>query len=166
MKKALIFLIGLIAVASLGLILGFLTGFIKPKSDIQAVDSVMIDQRVTDAMNPSFTSVEELKVFQQKCIEDYSLDSAFRAMPQQTLATVAGVILNKTGHVCKKSVVDEFRRCSDVYNNLPTTSESEPTKELSAMEAQRLPVDTTLIRSESDTMINGEQVQLIRYRRR
>lgn len=162
MKKALIFLIGLMAVVALGLTLGFLAGFVKPKSDIQAVDSVMIDQRVTDAMNPSFTSVEELKVFQQKCIEDYSLDSAFRAMPIETLINVAGVVLNKTGHVCKKSVVGEFKQNSDVYNNLPPQTQQEPP----AAEEQQLIVDTSLIKSEIDTVINGEKVQLIRYRRR
>ena len=87
-----------------------------------ANDSVLVAQQVEAIVNPQFTTVQEIVNFRQQTNEGFTVDSIFRAMPEQVLHNVAAVLIKKNGTVDKKSVVEEYRANSTVYDNLPATS--------------------------------------------
>lgn len=85
-----------------------------------------LDEEVTSAIeattNPVFASVLEVKIFQQKMLEEYVADETFRTMPPTVLANVATVCLRKYDGVTKTVIVDEYTANRAVYDNLPPTS--------------------------------------------
>ena len=86
-----------------------------------ACDSVMVSQSVDAYVNPQFTSVEEVLDFRQQMHENFTIDSIFRTMP------VSSVLIKKSGTIDKKSIVEEYRANSTVYDNLPVPQQSNAT---------------------------------------
>lgn len=109
-------------------------------------DSVLTDIRVSEAMNPAFLSVNEVLVFQEKLKEDYSNDSVFRSIPKDVLVNVCNVLLANDGNITKKSVVEEFRQHSNIYNNI----QPQPSK-----------LEHTI----TDTVVNDTAVRLESYKK-
>lgn len=92
-----------------------------------ACDSVMVSQSVDAYVNPQFTSVEEVLDFRQQMHENFTVDSIFRTMPEQVLNNVSSVLLKKSSTIDKKSIVEEYRANSTVYDNLPVPQQSNAT---------------------------------------
>lgn len=90
-------------------------------------DSVTITTQIEEVINPSFTSVKDVKIFQKNLVEEYSVDEEFRNLPPDILTNVANVCLKKYGEITKRLVVDEYRANNSIYNNLPETTETRTT---------------------------------------
>jgi len=86
----------------------------------ESSDSVLLAEQIESLANPVFITVEDMVTFQAKVIEDYSVDSVFKAMPEQVLTNVTSVLIKRCGQADKRSVVEEYRANSAVYDNLPT----------------------------------------------
>ena len=92
-----------------------------------ACDSVTVSQTVDAYVNPQFTSVEEVLDFRQQMHENFTIDSIFRTMHEQVLNNVSSVLLKKSGTIDKKSIIEEYRTNSTVYDNLPVPQQSNAT---------------------------------------
>ena len=86
------------------------------------VDSA-ITQSVQNYINPLFNTVDEVLIFRDLAAEGEAIDEAFNAMPEDVLKNVASVCIKREGHVSKRGIVYEYRANSNVYNNLPSTSQ-------------------------------------------
>lgn len=127
-------------------------------------DSVYVADYVNNIVNPSFASLQEVQVFQNRLAEEYSVDETFRTMPHEVLNNVASVCLKKNVLITKKDIVAEYTASRAVYDNLPTTDESTPntiTEDSStAVEEQQKPVGKVSYRYELDT-INGQPKRVL-----
>lgn len=129
-------------------------------------DSVYVAKYVEAIVNPTFNSVQELKMLQSRLIEEYSIDETFRLMPGEVLTNVATVCLKKDPLATKKDIVSEYLSNRAVYDNLPEKAESslhnnpnEATESPTAMEEQQKPVGQVSYRHVIDT-INGKPVKV------
>lgn len=136
------------------------------------MDSTYVAEEIQAIVNPSFTSVEELLVFRQMELDEYSIDEKFCSMPVNTLTSVATVCLNKFGEINKRCVVEEYITHQDVYDNLknsttPTdTIISPPTENKTVVEEVAPPDDKDkYIREEKDTVINGRKATITEYKK-
>lgn len=91
-----------------------------------SVDSIFVAEQVEEIVNPTFLTVQEVIQYRIDMNEGLSIDSTFLAMPESVLANVAGVLLNKSVMVNKRSIVEEYRANKGVYNNLPVETSSLP----------------------------------------
>ena len=82
-------------------------------------DSVYVAEAIQAAENPSFTTVTEVCMFQNKLLEDQTIEEAFMTMPENILVNVATVCLKKDGVVTKKDIITEYNANRSVYDNLP-----------------------------------------------
>lgn len=138
----------------------------NPNNYDTANDSVLVAQQVEAIVNPQFTTVQEIVDFRQQTNEGFTVDSIFRAIPEQVLNNVASVLIKKNGIVDKKSVVEEYRANRAVYDNLPATSQPATTTQEVDLNA----TDLGNKRSESDVIstsyqyrtdtINGKPVKI------
>lgn len=139
----------------------------NPNNYDTANDSVLVAQQVEAIVNPQFTTVQEIVDFRQQTNEGFTIDSIFRAIPEQVLHNVASVLIKKNGTVDKKSIVEEYRANSAVYDNLPATTQQP------ANTTQEVDLNATDLgnrRSESDVIstsyqyrtdtINGKPVKI------
>ena len=90
--------------------------------DTGITDSLTVASYVESTVNPSFKSVQEVKSFQNRLIEECSIDEIFITMPEKILNDVATVCLNKNGTITKKDIVLEYQTNNSVYDNLITAS--------------------------------------------
>ena len=93
-----------------------------PTEDTTANDSAYVAQKVESIVNPQFTNIRELISFRTQMNEDYAIDSVFRVIPEPILNNVASVLFKKNGFATKKSIVEEYRANSSIYNNLPSNA--------------------------------------------
>lgn len=108
-------------------ILGTLTLFVScdkfgansPGDNYDTSDSAQVAEFVNSIVNPQLMSVEEVLSLKNNMLEKQSIDSAFLALDNDLISTVTAVLLKKKQAVTKKDILEEYRRCSDVYNNLP-----------------------------------------------
>lgn len=138
------------------------SGFIKP-------DSVYVTSCIESVVNPQFNSVQEVKLFQNKLTEEYSIDEMFRSMPKEMLDNVAAVCFKKSTVVTKQDIVKEYVSNRAVYDNLPNQStpqnheQAAPTQ--TTMEEQQLPAGKTSYRYEIDTVDGKPQRVLVKEER-
>ena len=134
-------------------------------------DSLFVAEQVDAQLNPAFKNAADLIDYQQCMIEEISMNDTFLSMPPNVIANVATVCINKNGSVTIKSLVEEYMKNQDVYDNLsgnlipPTQDTIAPPP---ATEEQQLPVVADsgvkkLKATQIDTMIDGKHVQLIKY---
>ena len=74
----------------------------------RASDSSYVVELYNSIANPSFSTVEEVVVYRDLQVEKQQMDSIFLNIPQETLETVAKVVINKHGKATAKSIVQEF----------------------------------------------------------
>ena len=98
-------------------------------SDAEYVDSATVSSQIEGYINPQFTSTSAMLEFHAQDVKGYEIDSTFRAMPVEILTNVSNVLLNKSGVVCKKAVVEEYLANRQVYDNLkqPTSTNAAET---------------------------------------
>ena len=133
--------LGVYLLAALGAIVLLIScdklSHVGPNNYDVANDSIKIAQLIEDFDNPQFSSVAEIVEYRKevKSIED--IDSVFFSMNSSTIQNVASVLFKKNTTVKKKDVVEEYKRCRNVYDNLPTSNIDTTTK------AEDGPIDKT-----------------------
>ena len=93
-----------------------------PDRGYDGPDSVYIANAIENAVNPSFSTVQDMMSYQQKVIYDYSTDEIFRTMPEDVLMNVCSVCLKKYNTIEKIDVVREYKAGQNIYDNLPKSS--------------------------------------------
>lgn len=94
-------------------------GVKSPGDNYDTSDSAQVAEFINSVVNPQLMSVEEALSLKENMLEKQSIDSAFLALDNDLISTVTTVLLKKKHTVTKKDILEEYRRCSDVYNNLP-----------------------------------------------
>lgn len=120
---------------------------------------------VQNAVNPLFDNVDDVLSFRAKSVEGALIEDEFNNLPEETLKTVAGVIIKREGHASRRSIVYEYRANRSVYDNLPSTA-AQQTGDTTGASAGGMPYsqDTTSIKnpptevrySQHDTVIGGK----------
>jgi hypothetical protein len=116
-------LLSLMLVAAMGIILlGSCErlGIKSPGDNYDTSDSAQVAEYVNHAVNPSIMDIAEALSLKQQMLEKQSIDSAFVSLSDATIRNVASVLLKKNSFIHKKDIIDEYRRCQNVYDNLPT----------------------------------------------
>lgn len=129
-------------------------------------DSVYVAKSIEAIENPSFTSVSEVKLFQNKLVDEYSIEESFMSMPEEVLTNVATVCLKKSSSITKKDIVLEYRAGKEVYDNLPIPSQT--TQQIiqsaaandTAREEQQKPAKQVSYRYELDT-VDGQPIRTL-----
>lgn len=96
-------------------------GVKSPGDNYDTSDSAQVAEFINSVTNPQLMSVEEALSLKSNMLEKQSIDSAFLALDNDLISTVTTVLLKKKTSVTKKDIVEEYRRCMDVYDNLPKT---------------------------------------------
>jgi hypothetical protein len=139
------------------------------------VDS-LVQLSIKDVVDPTFYSVEEVMVYRNLDADQKRLDSTFYAMPDNIVEKVAGVLINRDGAACKRSIVLEYNANKGIFDNLPdapvadtpqnqSTSTSEPVASISLTTEGKTTVtegQPTRVVSESvkDTTIDGKVTRI------
>ena len=95
-------------------------GINSPGDNYDTSDSVQVAEYVNRAVNPSIMDVTEALSLKQQMLEKQSIDSAFVSLSDATIRNVVSVLLKKNSFIHKKDIINEYRRCQNVYDNLPT----------------------------------------------
>jgi hypothetical protein len=135
----------------------------RPDNYDVANDSIKIAEAVDAVTNPQFISVMDIVEYRENHNTQLEIDSVFFSLPASTIQNVASVLFkkNKT-FITKKDIVEEFKRCRSVYENLPEQVTRTVSKDSSAVDktatdlGQRKTTKTT-----KDTVINGKAMKLI-----
>lgn len=93
-------------------------------------DSSFVVQTVKATINPHFTSYLEVKEYQTRSIELFSMDETFRNIPEETLRNITSVCLKKDTYITKQDIVNEYLSNRGVYDNLPPPIVQESAKEI------------------------------------
>lgn len=96
--------------------------------NLDNLDSLWVMSLIDEYMNPTFTQSYEAVQFRRSCMNYYSIDSIFKAMPENMLLNVAEVLINRDGIANKRTIVYEYRRNKEVYDNL--SSPDHPAQQL------------------------------------
>ena len=99
-------------------------GINSPGDNYDTSDSVQVAEYVNRVINPSIMDVTEALSLKQQMLEKQSIDSAFVSLSDATIRNVVSVLLKKNSFIHKKDIIDEYRRCQNVYDNLPTDSKA------------------------------------------
>lgn len=134
----------------------------RPDNYDVANDSIKIAEAVDAVTNPQFISVMDIVEYRENHQYQVEIDSVFFSLPASTIQNVASVLFkqNRTS-IGKKEIVEEFKRCRNVYENLPAESKITP-KDSSAVDktatdlGQRKTTKTT-----RDTVIDGKAMKLV-----
>lgn len=142
----------------------------------EAVMDSIVQLSIKDVVNPTFYSIEEVMVYRNLDADQKRLDSAFYAMPDNIVEKVAGVLINRDGAACKRSIILEYNANRDIFDNLPNepvaeqqksqnTSTSEPVANISLTTEGKTTVtegQPTKVVSESvkDTTIDGKVTRI------
>ena len=68
--------------------------------------------------NPSFASLEEVLLYQEKVQKQFIEDSAFRQMTPQTLEKVVTVLKNTNVVLNKQNIAEQYLQSKKVFDNL------------------------------------------------
>lgn len=109
----------------------------SPGNNYDTSDSAQVAEFVNSIVNPQLMSVEEVLSLKNNMLEKQSIDSAFLALDNDLISTVTTVLLKKKQTVTKKDILEEYRRCSDVYDNLPKANSTKDVDKSSTDLGQR-----------------------------
>lgn len=132
-----------------------------------ANDSVKIAQLIEDFNNPQFSSVAEIVEYRMTVKSTEDVDSVFFSMNSSTIQNVASVLFKKNATIKKKDIVEEYLRCRNVYDNLPTSNALDTTTTAKNNSVDRTGTDLgnrrpnkTTINFRTDT-IDGKPVKVM-----
>lgn len=95
-------------------------GIKSPGDNYDTSDSAQVAEYVNRAVNPSIMDITEALSLKQQMLEKQSIDSAFVSLSDATIRNVASVLLKKNSFIHKVDIVEEYLRCQNVYDNLPS----------------------------------------------
>lgn len=120
-------------------------------------DSAVVACYIQKTVNPDFSSVEEVKAFHSKLINEFAADETFRSMSPEIISKVMEVCLKRSPIVSKMDIVQEYREHGQIYDTitssttqLPTTSDDTCT---TAVEGQRV---TEVSYTPTGDSVNGQ----------
>lgn len=115
------------------------------------VDS-LVQLSIKDVVNPTFYSIEEVMIYRNLDADQKRLDSTFYAMPDNIVEKVAGVLINRDGAACKRSIVMEYQADTrGIFNNLPNDPVAE--KPQNQNPATEQPIANVSIVQEGNTTV-------------
>lgn len=125
----------------------------------------IVAQQIMDVENPVFIDVNDVLDYQQQQIDNTTTENLFLSLPEYVLKNVAEVLFRKGVVVTKYTIVNEYRRCSDIYNNLPKNAANDSINEVdkSATDLGDRNADKIIsssVKRRTDT-INGKPVRII-----
>lgn len=127
MSKTLSLILVLLAVVIGCLVVWFSLPDVQDK---QTTESIVTQKVETSSKNPTFTSWEEVKQYQTRESEEMNKYLAFLAIEESILKDVSYVCINRgKGSTTLREIVDEYAQNSDVYDNLPANSTTNPPAE-------------------------------------
>ena len=89
-----------------------------------ANDSIRIAQLFENLSTPQFSTVNEVIEYRNNVMLQDSIDAMFMSLPEEKLVNVVSVLIKKNfATITKKDILDEYVRCRNVYDNLPSTSD-------------------------------------------
>ena len=117
-----------------------------------ANDSVRIAQLFENLSTPQFSTVNEVIEYRNNVMLQDSIDAMFMSLPEEKLVNVVSVLIKKNfATITKKDILDEYVRCRNVYDNLPSTSD----KVTSASESKDVNLGSTdLGNRRSDSVVS------------
>lgn len=89
----------------------------KPLTEA-AIDSI-VQKSLTEMLNPTFDSVDDVIAYRVISEDIKQTDSIFNYLPDATVEYVSNVLFNRKEPLNKKSIVHEYQINRNVYDNLP-----------------------------------------------
>lgn len=120
------------------------------EKEIHEKDSLLVVKLITNAINPTFNSIEEIDTYKRNVIENKREDSVFLSIPESVIPNVVSVLKKNGDKVTKKSLVDEFSSNKRIYLNLPEDRHGE-----------HVPIPDVPNVKVVDTVINGKEMQIM-----
>ena len=114
------------------------------------VDS-LVQMSIKEVANPTFYSVDEVMVYRDMNANQKALDSAFYALPDKIIEKVAGVLVNRDGAACKRSIILEYNANRSIFDNLPDDPVAEKPQNQSTTTEQ--PIASVSIVQEGSTTV-------------
>ena len=137
----------------------------KLPSSVKYVDEAIdnLDAKISSINNPVFVSTQEVLNYQAKLIADKHTDAIFQELSPDILTKVCNVLSTKGVKLTKSSILEEYERGHEIYDNLPPDSPKEYAKPDTAMEEQHTPSvsPTETQYSSYDTTINNKKAKVI-----
>ena len=118
------------------------------------VDSIQVADQIKGVVNPVFDNVGKVLQYKEELNTNEYEDSVFRQMSPQLVYNVATIVINRDGKATKTSIVKEYLKGEDIYNNLPKNIPDSITHP-SEIDDSKPPVITM-----KDTMIHGKKANV------
>ena len=84
-------------------------------------DSTRIAQLFENLSEPQFSTLNEVIEYRNNVLLQDSIDAMFMSLPEATLSNVVAVLIKKNFiNITKKDILDEYVKCRNVYDNLPS----------------------------------------------
>lgn len=127
--------------------------------DYDAKTDSIFQAQLENIQNPQFMTISEIVDYRENHFSNLEIDSVFFSLSPATIQNVASVLLKKKPlGITKRDIVEEFRRCSDIYSNLPTSPKS------TTSNGDSLPVDKT--GTDLGTRPDGKRIAKTSYQTR
>lgn len=127
-------------------------------------ENAQLEEAVASVLNPTFTSVDDVYQFRQRIADENSIDSTFRAIPQEALINIAQVVIKRQGSATKRDIVYEYRQnYNTVYKFIDSsinTKLSERPKDSSDVQLDKL-LNEASPKIRTDTIIDGKKFTII-----
>ena len=139
----------------------------RPDNYDVANDSIKIAEAVDAVINPQFISVMDIVEYRENHNAQLEIDSVFFSLPSSTIQNVASVLFKSNRDaITKKDIVEEFKRCRNVYEKLPANDISKPDSFAKMQSVDRTGTDlgnrsSKMTRKTQDTVINGKPMKVI-----
>lgn len=139
----------------------------RPDNYDVANDSIKIAKAVQNAVDPQFISVADIVGYRENHQFQLEIDSVFFSLPSSTVQNVASVLFKSNRDaITKKDIVEEFKRCRNVYEKLPANDISKSDSFAKMQSVDRTGTDlgsrpSKVTRKTQDTIINGKPMKVI-----
>lgn len=131
----------------------------EQKQEVKAEPATFASQ-LEAVINPAFTSVEDVVIFQSSLQSDLSIEASFLEIPVDVLKNVSNVLIAKNGRATKRDIVTEYKAQKDIYDNL-TKFKPEIDEDPTAVEGQQLPEPMNVSYHYEIDTIDGKPVRVL-----
>ena len=89
-----------------------------------------------------------------------ALDSAFYALPDKIIEKVAGVLVNRDGAACKRSIILEYNANRSIFDNLPDDPVAEKQQNQSTTTEQPI-ANVSIVQEGSTTVTEAPPTRVV-----
>lgn len=124
------------------------------QGDFVKEDSVKVANQIEGIVNPQFGNVSEVLSYKDELNANEYEDSVFRHMNPTLAYNIATIVINRDGVATKSSIVKEYEKGKQIYDNLPQTIPDSIThpQEVDGHKAAEI--------TSKDTTIGGKKVHI------